>query len=152
MTVATGPSADRAAELLAAQLADLARYRHIVAAQKAVLRMGDAGLLESFASEAEGIVADISSREVQILAIRAAAQGDGEARATGHPIADLHAKVERERSLASAAARDLASRMEHEASDIARQIMEIGRQLDPAPGGYRPSGEPGDPLLLDEKV
>jgi hypothetical protein len=144
-----GPDADRAAELLAAQLDDLARYRHIVEAQRAVLRMGDAGLLEVFANEAQGIVADISSREVQLLAIRAAAQGDGDPRPLAHPISDLHTRVERERAMASAAARDLASQMESEATAITRQIGEISRQLDPGNARYRAPSEPGGPLRVD---
>jgi hypothetical protein len=140
---------ERAATLLAAQLDDLARYRHVVEAQRAVLRMGDAGLLDVFASEAEGIVADISAREVQLLAVRAAAQSEGTPQPVGHPIADLHARVERERALAAAAARNLASQMEGEALAIARQIADIGQQLVRSQDAYRGHGEVGGPLMID---
>jgi hypothetical protein len=140
---------ERAAALLAAQLDDLARYRHVVEAQRAVLKMGDAGLLDVFASEAEGIVADISAREVQLLAVRAAAQADAHRHPAGHPIADLHAKVERERARAAAAARDLASQMEGEAVAIARQIADIGQQLGRTHDAYRGHGEAGSPLMID---
>jgi hypothetical protein len=147
--MATSVETERAAALLAAQLDDLARYRHVVEAQRAVLRMGDAGLLDVFASEAEGIVADISAREVQLLAVRAAAQADAHPHAAGHPIADLHAKVERERARAAAAARDLASQMEGEALAIARQIADIGQQLGRSHDAYRGQGDAGGPLMID---
>ena len=141
--------AAHAATLLAAQLDDLARYRHIVEAQRAVLRMGDAGLLEVFAHEADGIVADISARELQLLAIRAAAQSGPPHPPEGHPVAELHARVERERALASAAARDLAAQMGQEAIAIAQEIGEISHQLDRAQGAYRGAGDANSPLIID---
>lgn len=149
LTMGNALDAARAAELLAAQLADLARYRHIVEAQRAVLRMGDAGLLEVFGQEADGIVADISAREVQLLAVRAAAQAELPHAASGHPVAELHARVERERALASAAARDLAAQMGREAIAIAQEIGDVSQQLDRAQGAYRGAGDASSPLIID---
>jgi hypothetical protein len=105
------PSGDDAAALLAAQIADLARYRHIVEAQRAVLRMEDAGLLEIFTAEAEGIFADISAREVQLLSIRAAVQSGPAALRPDQRAVSLFAELERERALAAAAAQNLAGQM-----------------------------------------
>jgi|CXWL01.1.fsa_nt_gi hypothetical protein len=138
-----------AATLLAAQLDDLARYRHVVEAQRAVLRMGDAGLLEVFAQEADGLVADISAREVQLLAVRAAAQPAVSHGAAAHPVAELHARVERERARAAAAARDLAALMGREAVAIAHEIADLSLQMDRAQGAYRGGGDGSSPLLID---
>ena len=145
----TPAESERAATLLAAQLDDLARYRHVVQAQRAVLRMGDAGLLEIFANEADGIVADISAREVQLLAVRAAVQAAPAHMAAGHPVAELHARVERERALASAAARDLAAQMGREAVSIAHEIAEVSGQIDRANGAYRGAGDSAAPVMID---
>lgn len=136
-----------AADLLAAQIADLARYRHVVEAQRAVLRMGEAGLLEIFAAEAEGIISDLSAREVQLLAIRAAAQSDP------HPpspsLTALRAQVEAERIDASAAALELARQMEDEARSVARRLEETSRELEHLLGGYARRTDGGGPVLLD---
>ncbi|MBK9548866.1 MAG: hypothetical protein IPO52_07180 [Gemmatimonadetes bacterium] len=145
----TPAESERAAQLLAAQLDDLARYRHVVQAQRAVLRMGDAGLLEIFSSEADGIVADISAREVQLLAVRAAVQAAPPHVTAGHPVAELHARVERERALASAAARDLAAQMGREAVSIAHEIAEVSGQIDRANGAYRGAGDSAAPVMID---
>lgn len=147
--MSTAPDTARAAELLAAQLDDLARYRHVVEAQRAVLRMGDAGLLDVFGREADGLVADISAREVQLLAVRAAAQSTLPPGAPGHPVAELHARVERERSRAAAAARDLAAQMGREAVAIAQEIGDVTHQLDRAQGAYRGGGDASSPLMID---
>lgn len=145
----TPTESERAAKLLAAQLDDLARFRHVVEAQRAVLRMGDAGLLEVFANEADGIVADISAREVQLLAVRAAVQSAPAHVTAGHPVAELHTRVERERALASAAARDLATQMGKEAISIAHEIADITGQLDRASGAYRGAGDSAAPVMID---
>lgn len=137
------PESDEAARLLAAQLDALARYRHIVEAQRAVLRMGDAGLLETFASEAEGIIADISAREVRLLAIRAAAQP------LPATIADLQARVARAKVAASAEALALAYHMESEKAGVAAALRQTNAELGEMLSGYSRRSDPGSPALFD---
>jgi hypothetical protein len=141
------PEPDEAAQLLAAQLDDLARYRHVVEAQRAVLRMGDAGLLETFGAEAQGIISGISAREVRLLAIRAAAQPDTHP----HPatIAELQEKVTRAKAAASAEALALAYHMESEKRGVARAIRETTAELEQSLSGYSRRTEPGTPVLFD---
>ncbi|MEO5800787.1 MAG: hypothetical protein ABIZ70_01770 [Gemmatimonadales bacterium] len=135
------------ATLLAAQIADLARYRHVVEAQHSVLRMGEAGMLEVFAAEADGIISDLSAREVRLLAIRAAAQSDLIPHAPS--LAALRAQVETERAGAGAAAAELARQMEIEARSVAKQLEDTHKALDQLLSGYSQRKDDGGPVLLD---
>lgn len=142
-----GFDASEMASLLAAQIADLARYRHVVEAQHAVLRMGEAGMLEVFAAEADGIVSDLSARENRLMAIRAAGQSDP---IVHHPsLAALKAAMEAERAGAGAAAIELARVMEIEARSVAQQLEETHRALEQLHTGYSARKEDGGPVLLD---
>ncbi|HEY4100153.1 MAG TPA: hypothetical protein VGM20_04665 [Gemmatimonadales bacterium] len=145
------PSADDAAALLAAQIADLARYRHIVEAQRAVLRMEDAGLLEIFTAEAEGVFADISAREVQLLSIRAAVQSDTATPRPDQHAVSLFAELERERAMAAAAAQNLAEQMTGEAGRVTVEMKRASEQLNAIVRGYGSRwGAPG-PTLIDRR-
>lgn len=139
----TPPADDAPDAVLTAQLAALARYCHLVEAQRAVLRLGDAGMLDVFSREAEGVVADITAREVQIVAIRAAAEQDSSRRTS-----DLLARADYARTEAATAARELAREMEKEAVRIAEALRHTSGELDRLIGGYgrRPDG---GPILLD---
>lgn len=138
---------ENAARLLAGQLDDLARFRHIVEAQRAVLRMGAAGMLEVFSREADGIASDISARENHLLAVRAAAQPPvGEA---GQRIAALDAQVAAARAAALADVSALSQDMERQASGIAQSIRSTTAELERLVNGYgRPIVE-GRPFLVD---
>lgn len=140
---------DEAAKLLATQIAALARYRHVVEAQRAVLRMEDAGLLEVFAAEANGIFADISAREVQLMSIRAAAQTGGPLAAPDHRLADLHAELDRERARAAAATQNLVGRMAGEAGRIATEIKSASEELDTLVRGYGKGWGTAAPQRID---
>lgn len=140
------PPRPDAAQLLAAQLADLVRYRHVVEAQRAVLRMGDAGLLDVFSREAEGIADGISNREAQLLAVRAAAQP---APTAPDSLGPLYVEVERGRLQAIAAANALAHDMQQEISGVSQALRETTEELDRLVSGYARRGEPGSPVLLD---
>ncbi len=142
-----GSNPDQAAKLLAAQLDDLARYRHIVEAQRAVLRMGDAGLLETFAKEAEGIISGISARETQLVAIRAAAQPGAGVQLLS--ITALQDQVLRAKAAASAEALALASHMEGEKRGVAKAIRQTTAELEALLSGYSRRTEPGSPVLFD---
>jgi hypothetical protein len=129
-------TADEAATLLGAQIAALARFRHVVEAQRAVLRMEDAGLLEVFTAEADGIFADISAREVQLMSMRAACQhanasAERDTRLDEHPAA-----LDRERSRAATAAQHLVGQMQGEAGRVATEIKSASEQLDTLLRGY----------------
>ena len=129
--------------VLTAQLAALARYCHLVEAQRAVLRLGDAGMLDTFSREAEGVVADITAREVQIVAIRAAVAQDMSSNTV-----DLLTRADFARTEAATAARELAREMEKEAVRIGQALRETSGELDRLIGNYgrRPDGKP---VLID---
>ncbi|HEX3928982.1 MAG TPA: hypothetical protein VHW65_13375 [Gemmatimonadales bacterium] len=146
------PPAAEAADLLAGQLADLARYRQVIEAQRAVLRMEDAGLIEIFASEAAGIVADISAREVRLLAIRATAATMGQPEPeSSRPLAELRAKVAREQAEAGAAALDLARTTERDSTRIAAQIRVASQQLGVLMRGYGNGPGAAPPSVIDRR-
>ncbi len=143
MTV-TREEAAEAERLLAAQLDDLVRYRQILEAQRAVLRLKDAGLLDAFSREADDLVADISARDVRLLAIRKAAalveRPDHRA---------LRNRIETERFAADQSARLLADQIATETGRVARAIAETSHELDGVLHGYarRPESGPTDPLF-----
>lgn len=142
---------DEAAALLAAQIADLARFRHVVEAQRAVLRMEDAGLLEVFTAEADGIFADISAREVQLMSVRAACQSGGVAARRDTRLTQLHADLERERSRAAAAAQNLVGQMQGEAGRVAGEIKAASEQLDALVRGYGRNWSSPTASLIDRR-
>jgi len=144
-------TADEASELLAAQIAALARYRHVVEAQRAVLRMEDAGLLEVFSAEAGGIFADISAREVQLMSLRAACQAREAAAPPDHRLAELHAELERERARTAAAAKNLAGQIPGEAGRVASEIRSASEQLDGLVRGYGRTWNSQEPSLIDRR-
>ena len=142
---------DEAAELLAAQIAALARYRHVVEAQRSVLRMEDAGLLEVFTAEVDGIFADISAREVQLMSMRAACQGAGPAVQPDHRLAELYAELDRERSRAAAVAQSVVGSMQGEAGRVATEIKAASEQLDTLVRGYGRAWNSPQPSRIDRR-
>jgi len=144
-------TADEAAELLAAQIAALARYRHVVEAQRAVLRMEDAGLLEVFTAEADGIFADISAREVQLMSIRAACQTGAIAVKPDHRLAELHVELDRERARAAAATQNLVGQVQGEAGRVATEIRSASEQLNALVRGYGRTWDHQAPSLIDRR-
>ncbi|MBL0178825.1 MAG: hypothetical protein IPP98_06815 [Gemmatimonadetes bacterium] len=130
------------------------RYRHVVQAQRAVLRMGDAGLLGIFASEADGIIADISGPRSPVASrLQAAVQAAPAAHvAAGHPVHGRAALPgsRREQALASAAAWDLAAQMGREAVWIAHEIADVTGQLDrTSSSAYQGAGDSAAPVMID---
>lgn len=144
-------TADEAAEILAAQIAALARFRHVVEAQRAVLRMEDAGLLEVFTAEADGIFADISAREVQLMSMRAACQGEGDTARRDTRLVELHAQLDRERARAAAAAQHLVGQMQGEAGRVATEIKSASEQLSALMRGYGRSWNSPSASLIDRR-
>ncbi|HEY4321466.1 MAG TPA: hypothetical protein VGM77_09845 [Gemmatimonadales bacterium] len=140
-----------AAALLAAQLADLARYRHILEAQRAVVRMADAGLLDRFTSQARALVADISVRDDQLLSFRVAAQTAAATGPRAARLADLHAEVQRERALAGTEAQTLAAEIGRATQGVAEQIQRSGRALETVFGGYGSGSRVSVPSLFDRR-
>lgn len=137
--------------LLRAQLDDLTRFRHVIEAQRAVMRMEDAGLLDTFSREAEGLAATVAAREVRLLAIRRAVQQKEGGREPA-AISSLAAQVDRARTLASGEASTLARQMEGQAHHIARELEATSRQLGQVLGGYTRQAAPGQPLLINRKA
>ena len=141
-------SAEEAAALLGKQIAALARYRHIVEAQRAVLRMEDAGLLEVFAAEANGIFADISAREVQLLSIRAAVQPNGGA-SKDRRLAALHEQLVLERARAASAAENLAEQISSDVGRVATEIKATSQALNAQVNGYGRGPAPTGATRID---
>ncbi len=143
MTVSRDEAAE-AERLLAAQLDDLVRYRQILEAQRAVLRLKDAGLLDAFSREADDLVAGISARDVRLMAVRdAAAQLDR----PDHRA--MRNRVESERLAADQSARLLADQITVDTGHIARAIVETSQELDGLLHGYNrhPGQGPLDPVF-----
>ncbi len=147
----TGTDLTAAQELLQAQLADLTRFRHVVEAQRAVLRMADAGLLDSFSREAEDLAATVAAREVRLLAIRRAIQRSDGGREPA-VLQSLAGQVDRIRSLASSEASQLAAQMTGNAAAVARELEATSRQLGQVLGGYSRQSAPGEPLLVNRRA
>lgn len=147
----TSPDLSVAQEMLQAQLADLTRFRHVVEAQRAVLRMADAGLLDSFSREAEDLAATVAAREVRLLAVRRAIQQGADGREPAS-LRSLVGQVDRIRALASAEASQLASQMQGDAAAVARELEATSRQLGQVLGGYSRQVAPGQPLLINRRA
>jgi hypothetical protein len=146
-----GMTEDEAATLLAAQLADLARYRHILEAQRAVLRMADAGLLDRFTSQANALISDISARDGQLLSVRAAAQMSAARGPRAARLADLHAQVQRERAIAGNQAQILADEITRGTPVVANAIMQSGRELEVVFRGYGSVSQVSAPTMIDRR-
>ncbi|HRP08305.1 MAG TPA: hypothetical protein PLL69_07445 [Gemmatimonadales bacterium] len=136
--------------LLQQQLDDLIRFRDVVEAQRAVLRMADRALLERFAREAEELAATVAGREVRLLTIRRSIQQRDAGREPAS-IRTLAAQVDRARQTASAEASALARLMESEARELARELEATSRQLAQVLGGYSRQAAPGQPLLINRR-
>lgn len=135
------------AALLRAQLEDLARFRHVVEAQRAVLRMEDARLLRPFAREASAIADTVLARDAVLLALRSAARQDP---AIGRKWApSLETEVQQARIRASAESLALAREMEQTAQDIARDLEGVGRRMDEVVGRHFGRDIPGQPVIVD---
>lgn len=140
-----------AEELLAAQLADLIRFRDVVEAQRAVLRTSDSDLLERFSREAEELAATVAGREVRLLALRRSIQvADGGREPPS--VRSLAAQVDRARAIATTDANDLAREMEGQARELARELEATSRQLGQVLGGYSRQAAPGQPLLINRRA
>ncbi len=145
------PEVAAAEELLAAQLADLVRFRDVVEAQRAVLRSDDARLLERFSHEAEELAATVAGREVRLLALRRSIQM-ADAGREPPSIRSLAAQVDRARSVATAEASALARMIEADAKELARELEATSRQLGQVLGGYSRQSAPGQPLLINRRA
>lgn len=145
------PDVAAAELLLQEQLDDLTRFRQVVEAQRAVMRMADAGLLDAFSREAEELAATVASREVRLLAIRRAIQ---QASAGREPatVRSLAAQVDRARTLAASEASTLASAMTQDAAAAAQELEATSRQLGQVLGGYSRQTAPGQPLLINRRA
>lgn len=140
-----------AEELLAAQLADLIRFRDVVEAQRAVLRTSDSDLLVRFSREAEELAATVAGREVRLLALRRSIQvADGGREPPS--VRSLAAQVDRARAIATTDANDLAREMEGQARELARELEATSRQLGQVLGGYSRQAAPGQPLLINRRA
>ena len=146
-----GMTEDEAATLLAAQLADLARYRHILEAQRAVLRMADAGLLDRFTSQAHALISGIAARDDQLLSIRAAAQMSAARGPRAARLADLYAQVQRERAIAGNQAQILADEITRGTPAVANAIMQSGRELEVVFRGYGSVAHVSAPSMIDRR-
>ncbi|MCL4866208.1 MAG: hypothetical protein KJZ47_09965 [Gemmatimonadales bacterium] len=133
--------------LLRAQLADLARFRHVIEAQRAVLRMEDAGLLGAFARETTDIADAVAARDMILMALRSAAQRDP---ATPRPRWNpaLETEVQRARKVASEDSLSLARQMEASAHDISEGV---GRRLESMVGQQFRRDVPGQPMIVDRR-
>lgn len=139
---------DDAEALLRAQLADLARFRHVIEAQRAVLRMEDAGLLGAFARETSDLAEAVAARDMILMALRSAAQPN---QAGPHHRWDptLESEVERARKVASQDSLSLARQMESAAHDISRDLEGVGRRLESMVGRQYRRDVPGQPMIVD---
>lgn len=137
--------------LLQEQLRDLSRFRHVVEAQRAAVRMADISLLDGFSREAEGLAATVASREVRLLAIRRAIQTGPDGREPAD-LRSLAAQIDRVRTLAAAEAQALATQMQTGAAHVARELEATSRQLGQVLGGYSRQTGPGQPLLVNRRV
>lgn len=142
------PDVEDAEALLRAQLADLARFRHVIEAQRAVLRMEDAGLLGAFARETTDIADAVAARDMILMALRSAAQHD-KAAAPHHWDPALESEVQRARQVASADSLTLARQMESAAHDISRDLEGVGRRLESMMGHQYRRDVPGQPMIVD---
>lgn len=147
----TKPEVTAAEELLAAQLADLIRFRDVVEAQRAVLRTSDSDLLERFSHEAEELAATVAGREVRLLALRRSIQMTDGGREPPS-VRSLAAQVDRARTIATNEANDLAREMEGQARELARELEATSRQLGQVLGGYSRQAAPGQPLLINRRA
>lgn len=147
----TGHPEQDSGTLLAAQLAALARYRDILDAQRAVLRMSDAGLLDRFTSEANAIIADITARDAQLQSVRAVAQDAAAKGPHAMRLAELRHQVRFERARASAEAATLAQEMAQAAPAIAAAIRKSGDDLATMVRGYSTATPHGLPTLIDRR-
>ncbi len=136
--------------LLRAQLADLARFRHVIEAQRAVLRMEDAGLLGAFARETTDIADAVAARDMILMALRSAAQRDP---ATPRPRWNpaLETEVQRARKVASEDSLSLARQMEASAHDISKDLEGVGRRLESMVGQQFRRDVPGQPMIVDRR-
>lgn len=136
--------------LLRAQLADLARFRHVIEAQRAVLRMEDAGLLGAFARETTDIADAVAARDMILTALRSAAQPDPAApRPRWDPA--LESEVQRARKVASEDSLSLARQMEASAHDISKDLEGVGRRLESMVGQQFRRDIPGQPMIVDRR-
>jgi hypothetical protein len=142
------PEPENAEALLRAQLADLARFRHVIEAQRAVLRMEDAGLLGAFARETTDIADAVMARDMILMSLRSAAQRDPVAASPRWDPA-LESEVHRARTRASEDSLALARQMEASAHDISRDLEGVGRRLEQMVGPRSTRDLPGQPLIVD---
>lgn len=134
-----------------AQLDDLTRFRDVVEAQRAVLRLADTALLERFSHEAEELAATVAGREVRLLALRRAIQS-ADAGREPPSVRSLAAQVDRARTIATSEASALARAMEGDAKELARELEATSRQLGQVLGGYSRQVAPGQPLLINRRA
>lgn len=145
-----GSDVEDAEALLRAQLADLARFRHVIEAQRAVLRMEDAGLLGAFARETTEIADAVAARDMILTALRSAAQPDPSAlRPRWDPA--LESEVLRARKAASEDSLSLARQMETAAHDISKDLEGVGRRLEAMVGQQFRRDIPGQPMIVDRR-
>ncbi|MDZ4674585.1 MAG: hypothetical protein SGI84_09025 [Gemmatimonadota bacterium] len=134
--------------LLRAQLADLARFRHVIEAQRAVLRMEDAGLLGAFARETTDIADAVAARDMILMSLRSAAQREQVAvQHLWDPA--LESEVHKARKVASDDSLSLARQMESAAHDISKDLEGVGRRLESMVGQQYRRELPGQPLIVD---
>jgi len=146
----TGADVEDAEALLRAQLADLARFRHVIEAQRAVLRMEDAGLLGAFARETTDIADAVAARDMILMALRSAAQ-PSKAAPGRHWDATLESEVERARKVASEDSLLLARQMEAAAHGISKELAGVRRRLAPMVGPQFRRDVPGQPMIVDRR-
>src|SRR5690606_3185532 len=115
----TKPEVTAAEELLAAQLADLIRFRDVVEAQRAVLRTSDSDLLERFSHEAEELAATVAGREVRLLALRRSIQMTDGGREPPS-VRSLAAQGDRARAVATTGGNDRARALDAQGLGLGR--------------------------------
>lgn len=137
--------------LLQEQLRDLSRFRHLVEAQRAAVRMAESDLLEGFSREAGEIAGTVAAREVRLLAIRRAVQTGPDGREPAE-LRSLASQVDRVRTLAAQEAQALATQMQIDAAHVAQDLEATSRQLGQVLGGYSRQSAPGQPLLVNRRA
>ncbi len=132
--------------LIETQIADLERYRQVVEAQDAVLRMPDASLLGAFTDEADEIVTGVITREHQIRRLRARLARDG----SPEWLEELEDAMQLARRQAASAAARQALRIKSEAAALSRRLASVEAEMRHLAGGYQPARPAvSNPVLLD---
>jgi hypothetical protein len=129
--------------LLRAQAEDLARLRHLIDAQAAILGMEEFSLLDQMGREADQLVTGITRRDGELA--RA-----GVTAANGP--ADLVRQVEAAAERARRAIERLTRRMETGRAEHRARLAEVEREWELLAGGYsfqRPGSPAPAPSLID---